>query len=338
MDGDGVWSTEPECIQLASDDLSCDDVAVAGDAWRAEVAVNPEGRGVVVWQQSEEGRDSIWANRMGVDGRWDGARRVEPNDQVDQIKPHVAIDEEGNAIAVWEEIDGESSSIWSKRQDPSGKWVQEQAVYNREGDAFEPRVASAPGGNAIAVWQQRTRDGPLATWAARYLASSGTWNDVRPIGPAAAGNAGKPDVVMDADENAIAVWPQSGGVRKGVWANRYDDDDGWGEPTPIGPTGLGAARSSDVAVSPGGRAVAVWIQFDGERDRAWTNRSTVNGLWGQSEPLPEVSQDGVASGPEVAIDSRSEPESHAVAVWFSKSPEAFSNLISSELSQRHCLD
>src|SRR4030067_957017 len=43
-----------------------------------------------------------------------------------------------------------------------------------------------------------------------------------------AGDAGYPQIAVDAGGNAIAVWYQHDGTRWNIWANRYTAGSGWG--------------------------------------------------------------------------------------------------------------
>ena len=90
--------------------------------------------------------------------------------QADQ--PQIALEYNGNAIAVWREYDGSVDSIWANR-DVAGKgWGTEQhmEVSNAVGhSAYDPQIALDSNGNAIAVWRQY--DGSVdSIWANRYVA------------------------------------------------------------------------------------------------------------------------------------------------------------------------
>ena len=57
--------------------------------------------------------------------------------------------------------------------------------------------------------------------------AASAWSDILPISAAGAGN---PQVVMDADGNAMAIWLQqnSGSASESLWFNRYLAGSGWG--------------------------------------------------------------------------------------------------------------
>jgi hypothetical protein len=295
------WDPMPERIE--SND--------AGDASRPQVAVDPQGNAVVVWQHADASDESlsVWANRFVVGSGWGDAGPVETDPNI-LLGPQVAIDAKGNAIVVWEGVDNDDrSSIWSRRLTPDGDREALLSVEGASGNAFSPQVAADAEGNAIAVWQQQTDGSRVDIWSNRYVPSAG-WGDAERIETADAGDSEKPQVAMDGDGNAIAVWVQLGGDRAGVWSSRYVASGGWRDPTPIGPAGLGSARAPQVSTNPNGDAVAIWVQFDGLQDRIYSNRYTASGRWGRSRAI-DTNERLRVQGPQVAVDF----EGNAVAVW-----------------------
>jgi hypothetical protein len=73
--------------------------------------------------------------------------------------------------------------------------------------------------------------------------------------------------------HAIAVWRQHHPTMIDIrpWASRYTPSVGWGTAEAIGAVGATIA-DLDVAVAPGGNAIAVWQQDDGARVNVWANR------------------------------------------------------------------
>jgi len=87
----------------------------ARDAWYPQVAVDGSGNAVAVWAQFDGMRDSIWSNRYVPGLGWGSAQLIETNDAGDALAPEVAVDESGNAVAVWWQSDGMRYDIWSNR-------------------------------------------------------------------------------------------------------------------------------------------------------------------------------------------------------------------------------
>jgi len=327
----GKWG---EAVRIESNDT--------GDASRPQIAVDPAGNAVVVWQQGDVGQEGddeddswgIWANRFTAGVDWGDAAPVDTSVQT-LLAPQVAIDAKGNAIAVWERVDDSAghSDIWSKHQTPTGYWTGAQPVeVDDRGNAWYPQIASDAEGNAIAVWQQQTDSERFDIYANRYLASTEKWGDAMLIETEDAGGAERPQVAIDEDGNAIAVWVQLGGDRAGIWSNRYLSGVGWEGAKPIGPTGLGSTRAPQIASDPEGNAVAVWVQFDGvHQDSVWSNRYIAGGGWGRSQAI-ETDDEFRVQGPQVAMDVAG----NAVAVWSQLNGnfafDVWSNRLSSSVS------
>jgi len=217
------------------------------------------------------------------------------------------MDANGNAVAVWQQADGERFNIWSNRYTPSGGWGEAEQIEDNTGNATRPEVAMDPSGNAIAVWQQY--DGERDNiWSNRYTPGVG-WGTQTPIENDNAGPATSPQVAVDANGNAIAVWQQYDGERDNIWSNRYTaTTGGWSTAELIETEDGGEASEPQVAMDRSGNAVAVWSQFDGTSFDIWSNR--YEGTWGTAQRI-EDNETGAALSPQVAMDA----SGSAVVVW-----------------------
>ncbi|MBT8454210.1 MAG: Ig-like domain-containing protein [Deltaproteobacteria bacterium] len=290
---DGQWG-EPVLIEISN----------AGGARFPQVALDPTGNAVAVWEQSDGSRDNIWANRFTPSAGWGVADRIETASAGGASRPQVAVDPTGNAVAVWEQWDGARRNIWANRFTPSSGWgVAGLIETDNAGTAARAQVAVDPLGNAVAVWEQS--DGTrFNIWANRFTPSAG-WGVAEPIETDDVGSAVRPQVALDPNGNAVAVWS-----RDNVWANRFTPTAGWGVAERIETDNAGGASASQVALDPNGNAVAVWEQYDGTRTNIWANRFTPAAGWGVAERIETDNAKGAFS-PQVALD----PNGNAVAVW-----------------------
>jgi uncharacterized protein YbdZ (MbtH family) len=253
----------PECIH--SDDPECIESIAAGDAGRIQVAIDSRGNAVAVWQQvtdADDERLSIWSNRFTRGAGWGNAGSVETSTH-DLVAPQVAMDDNGNAIAVWERFDGVRSSIWSKRQTPTGEWVELQNVETDDsGNAFVPQVVADADGNAVAVWQQQTDGSRFDIWSNRYLASTRKWGDAERIEFEDVDDAETPQLAMDGN----------GDSQDSVWSNRYTVSGGWGRSREIEYNDEFRVQGPQVAMDFEGNAVAIWSQRGVVNFGVWSNR------------------------------------------------------------------
>ncbi len=243
----------------------------AGNASWPQIAVDDNGNAIAVWHQSDGTRRNIWANRYVPGTGWGNAELIETDNAGDALYPQTAMDDNGNAIAVWQQSDGTRYNIWANRYVPGTGWGNAELIEtdNAESASF-PQIAVDANGNAIAVWHQSdgTRDN---IWANRYVPGTG-WGNAKLIETDSTGSALNPQIAVDANGNAIAVWDQSDGTRRNIWANHYLPGFGWGTAELIETDNAGDAASPQIAVDANGNAIAVWYQSDGTRDNIWANR------------------------------------------------------------------
>jgi len=189
----------------------------AGNANEPRIAMNPDGTAIAVWYQSDGTRFSILANRFdGV--TWGTAEPIESNDW-DAYYPQIAMAPDGTAIAVWQQSDGTRNNIRANRFDGSTWSAAELIESDDAGNANNPQIAMSADGDAIAVWNQS--DGTRVNIRANRFDGS-TWGAAELIESDDAGNANNPQIAMNADGDAIAVWNQFDGSRYDIWSNRYE--------------------------------------------------------------------------------------------------------------------
>jgi hypothetical protein len=294
---DGAWQT-PQLIE-AND----------GDAVTPQIAFDPAGNALAVWSQFDGTRFSIWANRYTAGAGWGSAELIETDDAGDAAYPEIAVDHNGNALAVWQQSDGARNNIWANRYTAGSGWGSAALIEtDNAGPALHPQVAFDPDGNALAVWYQS--DGSRYNIVAnRYTAGTG-WGSAELIETVNSGSAEFPQIAVDASGNALAVWYQYDGTRNNIWANRYNAGSGWGSAELIETDNAGPAINPQIAVDAAGNALAVWSQSDGAIYYIWANRYTVGSGWGSPE-LIETYNTGDAFSPQIAFDVAG----NALAVW-----------------------
>jgi hypothetical protein len=145
-----------------------------------------------------------------------------------------------------------------------------------------PRVASAPSGYGIAVWESVT-GGPLE---AVVLGPGGEWGHVARISePAAA----EPAVAIDSTGRAVVVWDgrDDDGVRTVVVAER-NAAGAWSRPRVVGTSDVGAPLRPRVAISDDGAASIAWRSDLG--GAVAIARRPVGGTWGTAETVTVASR------------------------------------------------
>jgi hypothetical protein len=226
--------------------------------------------------------------------------------------PQVGVDGSGSAIAVWQQWDG-TVYVYSIRANlyvPCTGWGTAQLIETDSGAADNPQVGVNGSGNAVAVWDQYDEGIRWNIWANSYTEGIG-WGDAELIETDNSGSAENPQVGIDGSGNAIAVWWQSDGTWKNIWANRYVAGTGWGDAELIETDDSDNALNPQVGVNGSGNAIAVWYQSDGTWWNIWSNSYVAGIGWGDAELL-ETDNSGHAGSPQVGIDG----SGNAVAVWY----------------------
>jgi hypothetical protein len=138
---------------------------------RPELAVDQDGNAIAVWNQRNGAQHNIWASRFTPARGWGPAELIENNDEgYDPSNAEVALDPDGNAIAVWNHnasYTGTGNDIWANRFTPTGGWGTEQLIETGDGDAGSPQIVFDANGDATVVWHQS--DGATyRIWANRF--------------------------------------------------------------------------------------------------------------------------------------------------------------------------
>jgi Tol biopolymer transport system component len=142
------------------------------------------------------------------DGVWhDGARvdTVYPVRRAAGSAPQVALDNQGNAIAVWH-ADWDGSGIFASRF-ADGHWGAPTHISLGWGNDGEPQVALDAQGNAIAVWLR----GDDTIVASHFAPETGWSTALTPLGTTRLGLNGDATptptlITMDASGRALVVW------------------------------------------------------------------------------------------------------------------------------------
>jgi hypothetical protein len=289
------------------------DLVELGNA-HGSVAMAPNGDAVAMFRKIDGVRYDGWANRYTPTAGWGTPELIETDDAGDAFYGDVAIDPNGNAVAVWSQSDGVRYNIWANRYTPTGGWSTAELIETDDVADVDRQnvptvhVAMDPNGNAVAVWSQS--DGVRTNiWANRYAPAAG-WGTAELIETDNADRASSPQVELDPAGNAIAVWNQRDGIRTNIWSNRYTPTGGWGTAQLIETDDAGEAGGAKVAIDANGNALAVWGQNDGVRWHIWSSRYTPAGGWTTAEL---IQTDGAVA---FAFDVAMNPNGNAVAVWY----------------------
>jgi hypothetical protein len=179
-----------------------------------QVAVNANGAAAAVWLQN--GR--VWSNRYTPGAGWGN---VVPADAAGQppVDPQVAIDGSGNLLAIWRQSDGTRQRIWANRSTAGGGWGTAAAISAAGVEGYDPALAGNASGRGVAVWRSFDPAVGRYTATAAVFTPAGGWGAAQAIEPTE--QSRPPKVAIDANGDAVAVWPRVGTNAWQVWSNRF---------------------------------------------------------------------------------------------------------------------
>jgi hypothetical protein len=282
-------------------DTSSDDEA-------PQVAVDPAGDAVAVWEQDDHQRNtvSIHAAARSAGGALVSLGEVslpgESGEQDDE-SPQVALDRAGDAFAVWEHFDGTNfvvqSAVRPARAAKFGAPVDVSPPQSTaHEDAVGPQVAVDPAGDAIVVWALGGgSDGNH--WAVQVAARpAGATRIGAPQELSVAGQNQDLQLAVNQGGDAIAVWQRFDGANAFVDAASLTvGASAW---SAVELAGAADPSSPQVALDAAGDAVAVWNDTNSVNQTVGTAYRPA----GKSFSIPgSLSRPGAnATDPHVALD------------------------------------
>jgi hypothetical protein len=190
------------------------------------------------------------------------------------LYPSLAVNSAGQAAAVWLTRIQQPPSLFppvratvhaSIRDERTG-WSTASPLGNA-GIIHKPSVAIDQRGRALAIWvsaDEYSCLSPFLTGAklqfSRYLPGQGWSSSSTLVTLDEDSSDAEPELAMDSQGRAIALWTQLDGNVFRLVAAHYDGS-GWAEPVLVSTNEVGEyAGRPRIAMTPDGRAVAVWQQ------------------------------------------------------------------------------
>jgi hypothetical protein len=225
----------------------------------------------------------------------------------DALTGEVAVDSAGNALALWARSQGKRWVIQAVYRPLHGLWQGPRDVSAPSSLAGAPQAAFDRDGNTLAVWE-RSDGNHLFVQAASRSRLSGRWSLPQDLSRAG-GDSLFPQIAIDADGNALAVWLRSTNGFWSVEAAFRPRGSPWQPPETIDREPAGAV-SPQVVFDPRGNAVAAWAALVGTSWSIMTADRPRGGGWGKPEALA-LAGDYPRVRLRLAVDGRGS----AIAVW-----------------------
>jgi hypothetical protein len=239
------------------------------------------GRAHTIWAGVSRGTSGIFAAIVDAHAPSAGPAptraQFEPvpvasNGQGDaKSSPAIAVDERGNAQAVWIDRRDDVSAVYSAEQQPDGSWGRMRRVSNADKSVSgRPTIAIDGAGNAYAVWESAEDcGGPMPLEAVTFAErpAGGEWQPpVTLIAPGAGSHLIDPILVANDGGEVYAAWGESRDGAYRIYSTYRAAGGDWDSPR------LAAHGVSDyptlaisLAVNARGDAYLTWAETEGSQ-------------------------------------------------------------------------
>ena len=225
---------------------------------RLHAALGGDGEGIIVWESEPRGSGPLAiqaALRRSGAARWQTPVTLSSGGGEGE-DPQVAINQHGEAIAVWEQHEGiegrglpgpRSEVIQAATLTPgrAGSWQTPVDLSSTVVRAEDPQLALNARGEALVAWEDVLaveESSPTKTTiaglqssivqAARRRASGVAWS--APVSLSTPANfASEPQVALNAAGNAAVIWQQDYVLANSILAVSASSPGAWQQPTPI---------------------------------------------------------------------------------------------------------
>ena len=229
----------------------------------------------------------------------------------DATNPDIAIDAQGNVLAVWDQLTAPNNvyRIFA-RPNSEGFWKDDFVISdpNENLNGRAPSLAAGANGSAIVAWH--TAGGIINANVATNFMNK----DWRGTGlgdtPVTGVNAGA-RVAIDLQGNATIVWQKTEGAVSNIYGKQIAPNGQSTLPKKIDVDDAGNAGSARVASDASGRSIVVWEQSNGARIDLMSSRLLPGSTEWLAPELIENENAGSAGFPALAVNSKGQ----AIAAW-----------------------
>jgi hypothetical protein len=278
---------------LAAWDAPLDVSAGGADAFAPQIAVAPDGDGVMVWQRDGAGGQEVQAATVSNAGAVGTVRTLSAGGTNEQ--PKVAVDDVGNAVVVWRRSNGGDVVVQSNTLSEAGVAGARQTISDDAQDASDPVVGVDDDGNALIAWEFGS--GADRRIQARIRTEAGTLEDTATL-PDTGGASVLPEVAVAADGDGVIAWLGHDGTASRVRAVSFSAAGDVGDMETISTSDIDA-ESVGVGIGDDGDAVVSWLRFADEHFRVFARTFSADGVLGGRLELSRAGEDAFL--PEIAV-------------------------------------
>lgn len=226
-----------------------------------DIAVDAVGNSYAIWTLAPSGGwPDVYFSYRPAGGNWTTGVKVNDNSDFNtyQQLPSIAVDGEGNAYAVWQDLrELNDSNIYFSYRPAGGSWGANVRANDEVIDfsaSTYPQITVDHAGNAYLVWMDTHIPGANRKPYFAYRPALGSWSASEEIPGAldTCSTFSRPSIQVDENGTVTVAWSQCG-----VWMAQRSPDGIWGDATQV------------MADPPGNDWLAMDIDNAGNAYLAW---------------------------------------------------------------------
>ncbi len=193
----------------------------ANNADTPQVAFDAQGNALAVWRFDGSPASTVQAAYRQAGGEFGVPQTVSTPSSMPAQAPQVAFDGQSDGVVAWQQSDGTYLRVDANVRQPgsAGAWATPSTLDPGGQEAYEPQIAGDGLSGTVVSW--KTFNGIANTAQAAYRPAGGSFAPATTVS-AASPQEGRPEVGIDAQGNAIAVWSRSNGPNYLLEAAGYD--------------------------------------------------------------------------------------------------------------------
>ncbi len=313
----GTWSLPSSLADNISPTLQ--------HAYSPEIALNDNGKAIIVWYQNDGIKNQIFKAERASNGTWTVPASLADNitiDTGDASFPRVAMNTNGESIITWSQHDGSNAQIFKAERASNGTWTLpltlEENISPKGQSVGYTQLAVNSNGEAIITWTQS--DGTKTQIFKAERSSSGTWSipssltdNISPDSQ----DASYSQVAINSHGEAIIIWDQSDGANNRLYKAERAASGTWTVPTNLADAVSLAGSDVDdkihVKINDSSEAIIAWVASDGSNAQIFKAERASNGSWTlPANPNDNISPNGTEAGqPKIALNNNGE----GIIVW-----------------------
>jgi hypothetical protein len=267
--------------------------------------------------------------------------RVNTSTAHDQVGAAVAVDADGDFVAVWASAEtspgvsegepGPMHNVFGRRYNAAGAPQGSEFLVTTTtvDDQTLPDVAMDAAGNFVVVWTAFGQDGGGAgVYGRRFSAAGAALGGEFRVNTYTTSSQGSPSIAMDTDGDFVVAWDsygqEIGAVGFGVYAQRYNSAGvAQGAEMHVNTFTTGYQRTPDVALDAVGNFVVTWESFDqdGSGIGVYARRYNAAGIALSGESRINAFTTNTQSEPSIASDDAG----NFVIAWVSRDQDGSSD-------------